>query len=967
MRIYQYLLALFLLSTISSSQDLTRYVDPMTGTSGTGHTYPGATVPYGMVQLSPDTRRDDSWEGCSGYYYKDTLIYGFSHTHLSGTGASDYGDILLMPTSGPVSFDPTVYASRYSHADETAQPGYYAVTLTDNNLRAELTASQRVGMHRYSSKRRSFDSPNIIIDLRHRDKTRSARLKLISPTRIEGHRYSEGWAKDQRIFFVMEFSRPIASCLTNHDGKILLPGREIESDSVAAVLTFRRGSEDIMVKVAVSTVDCQGAYKNLAAEIPHWDFGQVRREATERWNDELGRIHVFGKNNIELTNFYTALYHTMVAPNVLSDVDGRHRGRDNQIHSSSTHTQYTVFSLWDTFRAAHPLYTLIDSVRTLDYIKTFLTQYQQGGRLPVWELAANETDCMIGYHSVPVITDALAKGINAFDTSLAFEAMKASATWDHLGLPAYMARGYLSIEDEHESVSKTLEYAYDDWCIAEVARMLGKTEDMQTYYRRAASYRNVFDTTTGFMRPRRNGDFLRKFDPREVNFHFTEANSWQYSFFVPHDIPGLVGLMGGASKMEQKLDELFTSPAQTTGRTQADITGLIGQYAHGNEPSHHMAYLYDYIGKPWKTQRIVRKIMDSLYKPGPDGLPGNEDCGQMSAWYVWSALGLYPVTPGSPYYAIGTPLFDSAHVSVGNRSIRVIADRDSSSAFYVHAVHIDGKEHLSNLITHAELTSAREIRFTLRTQPSMQRGSDVESRGAMPDVNFVTAPVIVSADKLFTDSTTVTIVGQDVRYSINGDSLDLPLRYSGPITITTPTRIHAKSYRGQQTSGVTSANFYKLPSKWDVTLANAPNPQYTAEGPVSMIDGIRGSVIWRRGDWTGFWGKDMEVEIRMDKVKTISSVSAGFLQDVRPWIVFPTSMIVQTSKDGKKWKTAGNTAPTVAVTDMTPQLTTLTVSFPPTQARYVRVLARTYGKLPAWHPGAGNEAFIFCDEIQIRD
>jgi hypothetical protein len=339
----------------------------------------------------------------------------------------------------------------------------------------------------------------------------------------------------------------------------------------------------------------------------------------------------------------------------------------------------------------------------------------------------------------------------------------------------------------------------------------------------------------------------------------------------------------------------------------------------------------------------------------------------MSAWYVWSALGLYPVTPGSPYYAIGTPLFDSALVSVGNRSIRIVADRDSASSFYVAALHIDGKEHVGNLITHNELTSAQEVRFTLRSSPNTERGTNVEQRGAMPDVNFVTAPIIASADKLFTDSTTITITGQNVRYSINGDSLNLPLVYSGPITINAPTTVHARAYQGDQTSGITSATFYKLPSKWEVKLRNAPNPQYTAEGPVSMIDGIRGSVIWRRGDWTGFWGKDMDVEIRMDKVKTISSVSAGFLQDVRPWIVFPTSMIVQTSKDGKKWKTVGNTAPSTAVTDMTPQLTTLKISFPPTQARYVRVLARTYGKLPAWHPGAGNEAFIFCDEIQIRD
>jgi len=961
------LLAAISITFPTLAQDLTPYVDPMVGTGGTGHTYPGVTMPHGMVQLSPDTRRDGSWEGCSGYYYPDSLIYGFSHTHLSGTGGSDYGDILVMPFTGAVTFEPTAYASRYRHNDEVAKPGYYAVTLTNNDTRAEFTATTRVGMHRYHYSQNAASIRGILIDLRHRDKTLGSILKIVSPKRIEGYRHSEAWAKDQYVYFVIEFSQQIISCTSNQNQRSLTPGMEIESDSVAVALHFNKGADDILVKVAISSVDYEGAGKNLSRELPHWDFEMTRREAASAWNSELGRIRVAGKSDQQLRNFYTALYHTMVAPNVMSDVDGRYRGRDNNIHLSTTHTQYTVFSLWDTFRAAHPLYTLIDSARTLDYIKTFLMQYQQGGRLPVWELGANETDCMIGYHSVPVITDALIKGIDNFDTTLAFEAMKASATWNHLGLPAYMARGYLSIEDEHESVSKTLEYAYDDWCIAEVARMLGKSDDMESYYRRAASYRNVYDSATGFMRPRRNGDFLRKFDPREVNFHFTEANSWQYSFFVPQDIPGLVKLMGGAEQAERQLDGLFSAPAQTTGRNQADITGLIGQYAHGNEPSHHMAYLYNYIGKPWKTQRVVRQIMDSLYRLGPEGLPGNEDCGQMSAWYVWSALGLYPVTPGSPYYAIGTPLFDTSSVAIGKRVVRITADRDTPSAFYVSALYIDGKPHTTNLITHSELTSAQELHFVLRSAPNMQRGTDIEIRGSMPPVNFVTAPIITSADKFFTDSTTITIVGEDVRYSINGDSLNLPLRYAGPITISKPSLIHARANRGSYVSGITSANFYKLPSKWSVVLHNAPNPQYTAEGPISMIDGLRGSVIWRRGDWTGFWGKDMDVEIRMDTTRTIHHVSAGFLQDVRPGIVYPTDLAVQTSLDGVTWLDAGSAGHNVPVTSMDTQTMSITVEFTPTPARYVRVRAHTYGKLPPWHPGAGIEAFIFCDEIEVRE
>lgn len=960
------LLLLFISSFYLQAQELTRDVDPMTGTGGVGHTYPGATLPHGMMQLSPDTRRDGSWEGCSGYYHSDSLIYGFTHTHLSGTGCSDYGDVLVMPFTGPPSFDPTAYASRFRHEDEIAEPGYYAVTLTDENIRAEFTTTQRTGMHRYRFLNSSSSSRQLLIDLRHRDKTLDANLRFVSPTRIEGFRRSEAWAKDQHIYFVMEFAEPFITVTPGMRGKPLTIGNIIEGENVAASLSFAAGTTPLLVRIGISSVDIQGARKNLEAELPHWEFDRVHADASQAWENELGRIRVRGGSKPQRTNFYTALYHTMVVPNVMSDVDGRYRGRDDSIHTAIGHTQYTAFSLWDTFRAAHPLYALIDSARTLDYIKTFLNQYRQGGRLPVWELSANETDCMIGYHSVPVILDALVKGIDDFDTTLALEAMKASATWDHLGLPAYRERGYISIEDEHESVSKTLEYAYDDWCIAEVARMLGRTEDMKTYYRRAASYRNLYDPETGLMRPRRNGSFIEPFDPREVNNHFTEANSWQYSFFVPQDIPGLVRLMGGPLNAERKLDELFTAPTATTGREQADITGLIGQYAHGNEPSHHMAYLYNYIGKPWKTQRLVRQIMDSLYKPGPEGLPGNEDCGQMSAWYVWSALGLYPVTPGSPYYAIGTPLFDTSDVMIGDHRLRVLAARTSPGSFYVDDLLIDGKPLSGNLITHAQLTSAREIRFQLTDKPNTQRGTLVEERGALPDVDFVKAPTISSSAALFSDSTRIHILGDDVRYGINGDSNALPLAYTAPISVTATTRIYARSYRNGDSSGVTSAVLRRIPARWRVVLHSAPHPQYQADGAISMIDGVRGSVIWRRGEWLGFQGKDLDVEIVMDTLKVLRSVSVGFLQDVRPWIVYPSSMHVETSPDGINWTSVGSAQPPAPVTDMSAQTTTLTVNFSPVRARHVRIRATNFGPLPAWHPGAGGQAYVFCDEVQLR-
>ena len=948
------------------AQDLTRYVDPMTGTGGVGHTYPGATVPHGMVQLSPDTRRNDSWEGCAGYYHADSIIYGFSHTHLSGTGCSDYGDILVMPGNGKGSFVPEEYGSRYRHDRETAVPGYYSVVLSDDKISAELTATTRAGLHRYSFT--NTKDRYILIDLRHRDKLLGHGFKMISNTRIEGFRRSSAWATDQSVYFAMEFSEPITSieCLGSAS-----TGMELKSDAQAIIVRFADGAQyPLLVKAGISTVDTDGARRNLDAELPGWDFENTKSQAKSSWNKALSRIQASGKDDKALENFYTSLYHTMVVPNVISDTDGRYRGRDQKIHTAEGYTQYTVFSLWDTFRATHPLYTLIDRNRTLDFIRTFLAQYQQGGRLPVWELGASETDCMIGYHSIPVIADALVKGVGGFDTSLALEAMKKSATWDHLGLPAYMRRGYIAVDDEHESVSKTLEYAYDDWCIAEVARMMGREDDRKEYLTRALSYRNLFDPSTGFMRPRRNGGFLSPFDPREVNNHYTEANSWQYSFFVPQDIPGLVKLMGGPSATEKKLDELFTAPTQTTGRTQADITGLIGQYAHGNEPSHHMAYLYDYIGKPWKTQKIVRQILDSLYKKGPEGLPGNEDCGQMSAWYVWSAMGFYPVTPGSPYYAVGTPLFDSITVSLenGNR-VRILAERKSVGDIYVKSLQIDGREITGNLITHDELVKAGTIRFVLSNTPAMTRGIQPESRGGIEFSNFLRAPVFKSTSRLFSDSLSVEIESPDGGQIIFGNSeeaLQNGRTYRGPFLIKGNATLFAQVRSEKGSSGISSASFYRVPSKWTVKLNTEPSSQYTAEGNSSMIDGIRGTENWRKGDWHGYQGKDMDVEIHLGGSREIRSVEAGFLQDVRPWILMPKEMTVFVSEDGKDWKPVGKFKNELADTVMVPAIQNWKVEFEPVIARHVRVKAVNYGKLPAWHPGAGSDAFIFCDEIFVR-
>ena len=971
---YRPLLSLLFILFFSStySQDVSKYVDPMTGTGGVGHTYPGATLPHGMVQLSPDTRRDGSWEGCSGYYFKDTLIYGFTHTHLSGTGCSDYGDILLMPGEGTHSFTPEQYGSKFNHNTEKASPGYYEVNLSDDTIKAELTTTLRTGFHRYtfSGEKDQF----VILDLQHRDKTLRAALTYVNDHVLEGYRRSEAWALDQFVFFSIEFSKPINKIALKGFVETMIEGRTIDHNELCAAIYFDKentsNNKTLLVKVGISTADAEGARKNRETEISDWNFEKVKSDARATWNKELSRITVYGKSEKDKTNFYTSLYHAMIVPNIISDVDGRYRGRDNNVHNAEGYTHYTVFSLWDTFRAAHPLYNLIDRTRSLDYIKTLLAQYKEGGRLPVWELGGNETDCMIGYHSVSLIADALVKGVSAFDTSLALEAMKKSATWNHLGLPAYIQNGYLGVEDEHESVSKTLEYAYDDWCISEVAGMLGRSDDQRNYLRRAASYQNVFDPQTGFMRPRRNGDYIPNFDPREVNNHYTEANSWQYSFFVPQDIPGLIKLMGGEQQAEAKLDGLFSESSATTGRTQADITGLIGQYAHGNEPSHHMAYLYDYIGKPFKTQKLVRTIMDSLYNKGPEGLPGNEDCGQMSAWYVWSALGFYPVTPGSPYYAIGSPLFDSVSISLeSGKNMKIVAKGNSPTAVYIRSMYVDGISKEDNLITHDDFVKSNRIVFEMSNEPNSSRGTEPELRGAMAKPYFYRVPAIKSEGRIFKDSLLVNIVSPDGAMMLYGYFPGLMMMgemYRGPFYIYENTTLYAMSMDQKGKSGITQATFYKLPHDRNVVLHTQPSPQYSAEGPISMIDGIRGSENWRKGDWHGYQSMDMDVEIQLEKEQKISSVSTGFLQDTRSWILMPTEMRVEISSDGKGWKEISKVLNEVPDTNLVVNLQNLTASFAPVKAKYVRVKAKNYGVLPPWHQGAGFDAFIFCDEIIVK-
>jgi len=967
---------LFFLATNLPAQN-SQYVNPFTGTGGHGHTFPGATVPFGMVQLSPDTRIDGSWDGCSGYHYDDKVIYGFSHTHLSGTGCSDYGDVMLMPLQKDISFDPSVYSSKFSHGKESASPGYYSVWLEDESVKAELTSSTRTGFHRYTYAG-SSETVSVLLDLNHRDELLGYELRKISDRRFVGMRRSKAWASDQRLYFVIEFSQPVRNIVTLCDGKQDAGAFDqlTEGCKQAKVLFGFDAPADgeLLVKVAISPVDAEGALNNLSAEAEGKNFDVMWREAEKTWNAALGKIKIRGGRQDHLQNFYTALYHSMLAPNVYNDADHRYRGRDGNIHTAEDFTYYTVFSLWDTFRAMNPLLTIIDPQRTRDIVQTFLAQYQQGGRLPVWELSCNETDCMIGYHSVSVITDAVAKGLVPESLlQLAFEAAVKSSTWDHLGVPAMTQRGYVATEDDHESVSKTLEYAYDDWCIIQLGKYAGlPAESIKPYFARSQAYRNLFDPVTGFFRPRANGDWVQPFDPREVNNHFTEANAWQYLFFVPHDIPGLIGLLGGKERFAAKLDSLFTVQSETTGRDQADITGLIGQYAHGNEPSHGFAYLFNYADQPWKAQHYLRLIMDSLYQPVPWGLPGNEDCGQMSAWYVFSALGFYPVTPGKPHYTWGTPLFEDVTIHLENgKDLRLLAEDVSSERKYISRILLNGDEVNAPVVSHSDLMNGGTIEYVMDDKPGRPwQVIFTEDKG---HEGFVPSPLIRSSGRSFKNKQEIRLEslqpGCNLYYMISGgeNGSPKPVPYKVPLTITESCTVYAfaKDSAGNE-SKYTSAQYYKVPHNWTVSIASSYNPQYTAGGDEGIIDGISGDINWRKGGWQGYQGKDFEAIIDLKKAMTIRRMRSSYLQDTRAWILMPVKVEYYISADGKNYSLAGAVQNPVQDNDYTVQRHEFILEKEAKKVRFVKVKAYNYGKLPVWHAGAGDEAFIFVDEITVE-
>ena len=857
---------MLLLFSACGERSLTTYVNPMVGTGGHGHTTPAAIVPFGMIQPGPDTRME-GWDGCSGYHYSDDTIYGFSHTHLSGTGCEDYGDLLLMPVGDGTDWVHKAYKSHFSHDNEEAQAGYYSVRIDRDGTLVELTADRRVAYHRYSYADGHHNG--FVIDLRHRDVLLSGKI-MVSNGLIVGWRESSAWNPDQHLHYAIR-------------GNVDLSDIRFNGDSTQAVVCLLEGVTTLELQVAISGVDIQGAIGNLeAAAYPSFDA--ARQGAENSWEQALAKLRVEDGTKEQRRCFYTALYHCMTSPYLWSDADGRYRGTDNQIHTADAGREvYTVFSLWDTYRALHPLLTQIEPERTIDFVYSALKQYEQGGELPMWELAGYETHCMIGYHAAPMILEAYrylsdADGtIAGYTPAQILEALIATSNRTEAHR-AYARQGYLSSEIDNESVSKTLEYAYDDWCIAQMAEIAGDTAIAREYWIRSQSWQNVIDPD-GFAHPRRNGAWMTPFDPTEVNNHFTEANAWQYSTYVPHDIDVWVGHLGGKERAVAFLDSLFEGHNSLSGRDQADVTGLIGMYAHGNEPSHHAAWLYACLGQPEKTQKYVRYILEHFYTSQPDGLCGNEDCGQMSAWYVLSSIGIYKICPGSTeWVSSGKPLMNSLFPKI-------------------------------------------EVAMAVPTCPDSLR--------ITPCPTFA-----------------------DWRMQSHRDRVsDTAAQWAGRLPSQTVRHIEVKTATDKR-----------------VRYLTQPAPQYTENGPEGMVDNIHGTANYRIGGWQG-WQGDMQAVVEMDKPLQVHRVGLACLEHMRSWIFFPKRVTVEYSLDGTTWKPFGETRNTQFAAVHARQEESVTHTFlvaGSAYAKYLRLTAVNYGRLPDWHISAGEQAWLFATEITVN-
>ncbi|MEI7801166.1 MAG: GH92 family glycosyl hydrolase [Bacteroidota bacterium] len=943
----------FLLTSCSHEKSPVESVDPFIGTAGTGHTFPGACVPFGMVQLSPDTKTT-GWEHCSGYHSDDSTIQGFSHTHLSGTGCGDLGDILFTPfLEGK---NDSLIEQSFKHENEKAGAGFYSVKF-DNGIVAELTATERCGIHQYKFPNEKGNE--VMIDLIHgvNDNATKTFFQQKNDSTVIGYRFSTGWASNEKIFFVANFSKSFS---------IIHPtlGR-----------TFLKfNSKEILIKVGISFTSIEGAEKNLNAEATGKSFEAIKDSAKAKWHRALSKIELKGGTEEQRSIFYTSLYHCMIHPSLEDDVDGKYRGMDDSIHTVTPgHHQYHIFSLWDTYRALHPLMTIIDPKRDADFIRSLLNKFNESGRLPVWELCSNETDCMIGYHSIPVIADAFMKGIKDFDTTLALRAMIKSAIDTRSGLGYYQEKGYIPSDKENESVSKTLEYAYDDYCIARMALQMNWNDTIvRKFYERSSYYQNLWNPEAKFFTARKYGKWILPFDPFEVNANYTEANAWQYLFAVAQDIPGLINLMGGNENFEKKLDSLFTAHSELKGREQPDISGLLGQYAHGNEPSHHFAWLYNYIGKPAKSIDKVRYILNNFYHTGRNGLIGNDDCGQMSAWYVFSAMGFYPVCPASNYYALGSPIFSEVKIHLDEgKTFTINAENLSEQNIYVKSAVLNNtkEEFLPCFISHDDILNGEELKLTMTNKP-VESETKAFLKKIAPSNRITPLPYFVYDSRLFSDSVLVSLNDVDpkaeVFYFFGDDFKRGKVEIKNPFIINSSVTVSAltgNQFAHNQKQFYETIEFKKVPYKKSVTYKYKYSPQYTADGETGLIDDLFGQIN-SFGAWQGFHGTDFEAVVDLGEKRNFNHIQTDWLNQRPSWIFNPTSVQYFISDDNTNWNEVYSTDFVVEEHDHIGVIVSPAIN-KSMSARYVKVFAKSIEKCPAWHIGSGEPSWLFIDEIQI--
>ena len=958
-------IVMLLLCVQTLNAQKTNDVKTLIGTDAHGHTYPGATSPFGMIQLSPDTRQD-SWDGCSGYHYSDKVIYGFSHTHLSGTGCLDYGDILFIPTIKD--WNENDFSMTFEHKNESATAGIYKVkNLNKQGIDAYLTTTERVGFHKYVFPA-SAKSTSIIIDLLWRDELLDYDYKILNDSTVVGYRCSKSWNENQKIFFATIFSSKISK-------------HKFDKQTKRLFLEFEPAEENnkktIEARTAISSVNEEGALKNLASE-ESIRFDKVLTKNTALWEKELGKIEIFGGTQKQRDIFYTSLYHCMIAPNLYSDVDNRYRGMDDKIQNAKDYNRYTVFSLWDTYRTLHPLLSIIDQKRSMDFAKTFIDMQLQNGELPMWELASAETHCMIGMHGISVLAELYQKGIYAYP-KLTLESMINNANpelreinkrnytnkkHNLLGLDYFTKNGYISSEFEHEGVSKTVEYAYNMYCVAQVAKSQGRMDLYDEYIKKSQYYRNLINPATGFIHPKENGRFLPNFDLRQIDQNYTEGNGWHYTFYAPHDIPALINLMGGELEFCKKLDKLFSKSATPNGRNQADVTGLIGGYAHGNEPSQHSAYLYTYAGQPHKTQKYVRQILTTLYDDTPAGICGNDDAGQMSAWYVMSSMGIYPVSPVDEDYIITTPLFEKSVIHLENGKTFTIIAPEADKKKYISEIYLNGKEINDYRISHEDIMKGGELRMILSNVPVIEN-EVIEARKLNSKTDIVITPYLsYEGTATFTDSLIVEAFAfypEDTIELAFESGKTLSFVGKGRFVLNENESLSMYSKNGK-TSQKVEARFYKIPKGRKVKVLSKYNNQYTAGGDKGLIDQKRGGDNWKLGLWQGYWGEDFVAVLEVNKDGIPSRLGANFIQDQKSWIFLPSEVEYYVSDDGKNYKLLE-----VVKNDMPERseeiLQKTFYTSKPIEHRFIKVIAKNIKKNPSWHLSAGEKAWLFTDEI----